>query len=843
MGQLTLNTDARETGYAVLYAKVAVPRAVEGLFTYRVPKSMAADIKVGCRVIVSFGKKGLLTAIVHELSTEVPEIGVKEIVDLLETIPTVNTIQLKLHQWVAGYYMALLGEVTSAALPSGLKISSESRVQLSPTFELDELYALTETDPDLELVLTVLSKQDNIGLDELLTLISNKNPLRYLRQLQDRQLIIIYEALSERYVPKKEPRVRITEAFLHDEEKLHELAGLLEKAPHQYNLLMAYLRECPVWQSTETNEAGLSIAYLLERAKAPDTAIKALIRKGFFERFIKYVPRFSFSQVADPYRPELNDAQAVAYQSILAGFEERKVVLLHGVTGAGKTELYIKLAQEAIEAGQQVLYLLPEIALTAQMVNRLHAAFGSELGIYHSRFSDNERVELWHQLQTGQVKVVLGVRSAVFLPFDNLGLIIVDEEHDTSYKQYDPAPRYNGRDVAIMLASYHKANVVLGSATPAVESYYKAVNGPWKLVKLDSRYGQASLPTIDFIDLRKERSAETMQGPFSSVILDEIDQNARLKNQTILFQNRRGYAPMVLCQECNTSPECPNCDISLTYHQVANEMRCHYCGYKQKVPKKCAYCGSGQLRAEGYGTEQIEEQLTALRPKLRIRRMDQDTTRQKNSFNKLVQDLENDQVDVLVGTQMVAKGFDFKRVSLVGIFDIDRFLHLPNYRAKEQTYQLLTQVAGRAGRHYEDGKVMIQTNNPAQPLLALIQQGGYSQLYDQEITERAKFYYPPFVWLIQINLSHLDRDSLSQGAVALAAKLRYALNESRVLGPADPPIVKVRNYYRKNILIKIEKQGLSLSLAKRLIKDVIERSVPELPKKGLHIAIDVDPIS
>jgi primosomal protein N' (replication factor Y) len=826
--------------YTDIYADVAVPRAVPGLFTYRVPMLMQPHLLIGMRVVVQFGPRGVLTGVVHRIHGQAPLKGnAKDVLDILDLYPALTPNQLKLHGWMADYYLCTIGEVTNAALPAGLKISSESRVQLYPGFELELGLKLTARESEL---LDQLQRQESMSYDEVGGLLQTKSVYQTLKNLQALRAIVVYDQAYDKYTPKKERRVRLVANLLDDDAALTEASDLLHKAPRQYQILMAYLKEVPVWDNPAANEKGLTVQYLIQQTNSNDAAVKGLVQKGIMEQFELIIPRFSFGPVSSPYQPTLSGLQQEARQSILAGFDEQKPVLLHGITGSGKTEVYISLANDAISSGQQVLILLPEIALTAQMVDRLHAAFGEKLGVYHSRFSDNERVELWQQLQGGIIQVVLGVRSAIFLPFQDLGLIIVDEEHDTSYKQYDPNPRYNGRDVALVLGRFYDAAVLLGSGTPSIDSYYKAKTKQWHLVSLQERHGAALLPDISCIDLRTEVAADTMNGPFSSALLTKIDEVVAGKHQAILFQNRRGFAPLIVCQQCASCPGCPNCDVSLTYHQVQSQMRCHYCGHKENVPKTCHHCGASHLTTSGYGTEQLEELLIALRPNLRIRRMDQDTTQKKNSFNRLVKELEEDQVDVLIGTQMVSKGFDFKRVTMVGVFDTDRLMHLPNYRAKEQTYQLITQVAGRAGRHKTKGEVYIQTYNPALPLIQTIINHDYGQLYEAEITERASYAYPPFVWLIELTIRHADLATVIRSSQLLAERLGAKIGKHRVLGPAEPSVSKVRNYFLRTILIKLEKQGIKRDNVKKLIADVVKHHTTDLPNKGVWVSIDVDPV-
>jgi primosomal protein N' (replication factor Y) len=537
----------------------------------------------------------------------------------------------------------------------------------------------------------------------------------------------------------------------------------------------------------------------------------------------------------------LTDAQTQASSEIHDHFQDKEVVLLHGITGSGKTEVYIELIKQVLESGSQVLFLLPEIALTTQIVVRLRKVFGDVMGIYHSKFSDNERVEVWKGILDGKFQFVVGVRSAIFLPFDNLGLIIVDEEHETSYKQHEPAPRYNARDVAVIMSYMHKGKTLLGSATPSLESYYHAKSGRYGLVEMTQRFGNAALPTFELIDTKKEKKQKKMKNEFSSVLIDHLQLNLKNKEQTILFQNRRGYSPYLQCEECHWISECANCDVSLTYHMKVGELRCHYCGHKEEVPRTCPNCGSPKVKTMGYGTEKIEDEINLMFPEARVQRMDLDTTRAKNAYQQIIQEFEEGGIDILVGTQMVSKGLDFDNVSMVGIFDADRIIHFPEFRASERAFQMLTQVSGRAGRRADKpGKVLIQTANPSQKLLERVVTNDYHGMYESEIIEREKFNYPPFTRLIKVTVKHIDEAVSNRAAKILAEKLTANLGASRVLGPQPPLVERVRNQFLFDILIKLEREKINFKAAKSFIQEKVIDTLTDKTLKSIQVVIDVD---
>ncbi len=833
---LFLSFDSEEITF---FADLILPIPVPKLFTYRVPRGMAEAIKIGARVIVPFGKKNgrVLTAIVARLHNTPPSgYQARYINELLDDLSLITSYQLELFRWISEYYMCCIGEVMNVALPSGLKISSQSKVQFNPDFDYPEL--LTEFEGTL---LTELKKHSALSYEELERLMGEgSNAAAIIKSLIGKKAIIVFEEVREKYVPKMVRKVRLNRNY-EEREQLLVLLQRLEKLPKQQEVVMRYLSHVPMQRTPSLNQKGLDKTILNQDDDLSQSSLSTLIKNQVFETFEIIQPRFSDNGAGLQTEIKLTDAQRSASLQIMAQFESQNVVLLHGITGSGKTEVYIDLIQQAINSGSQVLYLLPEIALTTQIVVRLQRVFGDTMGIYHSKFSDNERVEVWKGVVSGQYQFVVGVRSAVFLPFDNLGLIIVDEEHETSYKQHDPAPRYHARDVAIMLAHWQQAKVLLGSATPSLETYYQAKQGRYGLVELFQRFGDATLPTITLVNVQQEKKQKTMKNEFSSALLGALEANMERKEQSILFQNRRGYSPYMQCEDCDWTAECPNCAVSLTYHQRDAELRCHYCGHKESVPRLCPTCGSTKVKTIGFGTEKLEDQLQIFFPQSRVLRMDLDTTRAKNAYQQIIQEFEGGQVDILVGTQMITKGLDFDNVSLVGIFDADRLIHFPDFRATERAFQMITQVSGRAGRRAgRQGTVLIQTSNPQQPVLQKVIDNNYKGLYEEELKERQDFNYPPFSRLIKLTIRHTDRAISHQAAQRLAAELTDALGSSRVLGPEEPLIERIRNQFLYDILIKIERDKVNIKAVKTFIQDRINDILTDKGLRQVSIVTDVD---
>lgn len=821
-----------------LFADLILPVPIPQLFTYRVPRVMNASIKNGARVVVPFGKNRVLTGVVAHIHYTPPsKYQAKYIGELLDDEPLVTPYQIELFRWMSDYYLCHIGEVLNVALPSGLKITSQSKIQYNPDFDHPDL--LTEEETAL---LNEIKQYESLTYEEVGRRVGDQNVNHIIKSLIGKRAIVLFEEVKEKYKPKVIKKLKLNGLY-ETRENLLELITQLEKTPKQQEIVMRYVSQVPIQNDPYSNRTGLEKSLFTQDDSLSDSALSTLLKKGILEEFEVTMSRFG--DVKPNFDGEtsirLTPAQQRAYDEILGQFQQKDIVLLHGITGSGKTEIYVSLAQQALVSGSQVLFLLPEIALTTQMVVRLKKVFGDKLGIYHSKFSDNERVEVWKGVISGQFQFVVGVRSAIFLPFDNLGLIIVDEEHESSYKQYDPAPRYHARDVAIVMAQRQRAKVLLGSATPSLESYYLALNDRYGMVKLTERYASATLPEYVLVDTKVERKQKKMKNEFSSVLLEEIKDRLERNEQVIIFQNRRGYSSYLQCEECNWIGECENCDVSLTYHQRDAELRCHYCGHTEEVPKFCPACGSTKVRTVGFGTEKLEDQLKIIFPTARVARMDLDTTRAKNAYKDMIEDIEQGNIDILVGTQMISKGLDFEGVSLVGIFDVDRMIHFPDFRSPERAFQLVTQVSGRAGRRAgRPGRVLIQTSNPNQKILQKIIANDYIGMYADEIAEREAFHYPPFTRLIRLTTKHLETNIAEQAAQKLAQLLIEKLGAARVCGPEAPLVERVRNRYLFDILVKLEREKVNFKAAKAFILEKVTDILTDKTLKGADVTIDVD---
>ena len=823
-----------------LFCNVLLPVPIPKFFTYRIPQSMNELVVRGSRVIVQFGKKKILTGIVEEVHNRAPEVyDARYLLEVMDNEPIVRPAQLELFKWMAAYYMCTPGEVLNVALPSGLKLSSQSQIQLHPYFDFGTTpFQFNEKEQKL---LEALLEKQSLTYAEAEEILEQKTLYNIFKQLIAKEAIILFEAVKDKYKPKRVKRIRLNEFYVSDKKNLQALFEVLEKQPKQSEVVLKYLKLCPVLQKPECNRQGLEKSLLAQEEEVSASSLKTLLKNEVFEEFEEIVPRFPLPSSLTPQVITLNEEQTRAKEEILNQFESKDTVLLHGITGSGKTEIYISLIEEALENGSQVLYLLPEIALTTQIVGRLRKVFGDRMGVYHSRFSDNERVEVWQGVISGELPLIVGVRSSVLLPFDNLGLIIVDEEHETSYKQYDPAPRYHARDTALVLSRLQSAKTLLGSATPSVESFYQAQQGKYGFVKLYSRYGKAQLPELKLADTRIAKSHKTMKAMFSEELVLAMQETVQKGEQAIIFQNRRGYAPYLNCEECSWIPKCTSCAVSLTYHMYANELRCHYCGFKDYVPISCPACGSHKIKTIGYGTEKLEESIRLMVPGANVKRMDLDTTRRKNSYQVIIDEFEEGKIDILVGTQMVSKGLDFDKVSLVGVFDADRMIHFPDFRSYERTFQLITQVSGRAGRSEIPGRVLIQTSNTDQAVLHQILAGDYEGMFQKEIEERKSFFYPPFSRLIRLIVKNSEKEVAEAAAQALATHLKSNLGADRILGPEEPVVGRIRNQYLMNIHIKLERQNLDLPAAKEFILDSCQKLTGDKTFKNTDVVTDVDP--
>ncbi len=812
-----------------LFVEVILPLAIAKNYTYRVPYGMNEMVAPGKRVVVQFGKSKLYTAIVAAIGEKPPEkYEAKYILDVLDEQPLVTPEQLQLWQWIADYYMCNVGEVMNAALPSVLKLASETKITLNKE------YAANRADlHDKEyLIAEALDMQPELTVSDIAKLLGQKTVMPILKGMFEKNIIHISEQVSERYKPRTRTFISLNPLY-HDQDNLRELFNILERAPKQADALLTYIKlsryQKQVSRTEIMEDGGVSLA-----------VIKALVDKEVFVAEEKSVSRLHYEDESDTGIFELSELQQDAFVDIKRQFEDKDTVLLYGVTSSGKTQIYVRLIEEMVASGRQVLYLLPEIALTTHIIERLRTYFGNSIGVYHSRFNDNERAEVWQKVLNGDYRIILGARSSVFLPFNDLGLIIIDEEHETSYKQFDPAPRYNARDVAIYLSSIFKGKVLLGSATPSFESYYNARMHKYGLSELVHRYGGVELPEIAVVDIGEETRQKTIQSHFTSVLMNNMQQALVDKQQVILFQNRRGYAPLLICRTCAYTPKCINCDVSLTYHKSSGKLHCHYCGFKEDSPSICPACGSTHLEYKGFGTEKIEDELVLLMPDARITRMDMDTTRSRNALQNILNDLEEKKIDILVGTQMVAKGLDFADISVIGIINADSLLKFPDYRANERSFQLLSQVSGRAGRRGKRGKVVIQTYDTSHRVIKQVIENNYHDLYFTEMEERRSFKYPPFYRIINLDVKHKDPDMLYNQSVYLASELRKQFGD-RVIGPEAPLVSRIRNYYIKTIMLKFEKDGLSIAKAKAIIRDVITQFHTQKLSKGCIVQPDVDP--
>lgn len=903
------------------FVDVILPLAVPNLYTYRVPFDWNNDIAIGKRVIVQFGKGKLYSALVRNIHQTPPKkYEAKYIESILDEQPIVNIKQFELWDWLSAYYMCNIGDVMIAALPGGLRLASETKIILNPNYTAEANKTSDLSDKEF-LIIEALEIRHVLAINEVSEIIEQKTVYPLIKSLIDKGAVLIQEELKEKYKPKIESFVRITEEA-DKEENLHKIYTALEKKAHkQLEVLIAYIKLSDRYSVIKQNakEEGhnykeVKKSELLKMVEGAEGAIKSLVQKNILEVYEREVGRFA--SYSDALKiSQLNEIQEQVYESIQQQFgwkaapvgtggavdvesintlntiqhptsniqhlttnnqqppsnSPKDVVLLHGVTSSGKTEIYIKLIEQVIAQGKQVLYLLPEIALTTQIISRLRKNFGDQVGVYHSKFNENERVEVWNsvlgvknvelkvkseqaiandfdslaqnsnsKLNTHNYKLVVGARSSLFLPFSNLGLVIVDEEHDTSYKQYDPSPRYNARDSAIYLAHIHKAKTLLGSATPSIESYYNALEGKYGFAEITKRFGGIQMPEILIADVKEATKRKEMKSHFAPLMLDTVTLALQKKEQVILFQNRRGFAPQLECNMCAWVPQCINCDVSLTYHKLSNQLRCHYCGYAIKPPTKCEACGDTNLKMKGFGTEKIEEELAIFYPAAKIARMDLDTTRSKFAHQHIIQDFEEGNIDILVGTQMVTKGLDFNNVSVVGILNADSMLNFPDFRAFERSYQLMAQVSGRAGRKNKRGTVIIQTYNPTHSIIQEVMANDYLSMYTNQLLDRKNFNYPPYFRLIEMTLIHKDINMVNASAKYLADELKHYF-QSRVLGPEFPIVSRIRNLYHKNILLKLERD-LSVQQAKKIVNELLVRFKTNADYKSVRVQIDVDPM-
>ena len=809
------------------FVNVILPLAIPKTYTYTVPSHLKKEVGFGKRVEVPLRNK-LYSGLITELFEDVQlDYKTKDILSVIDDDPIIHEFQYEFWKWMANYYSCTIGEVMHVALPGGLRLGSETKLLIHDDFN-DDFSDLTDNE---YIVAEALTIRNELTIEEVKDILDRKTVYPLIRSLLDKRVVKLKEELVAKYKPKRIGFMKLMPLFEENKEMLADAFEKIKRSEHQTNALLAF-----VSLSRGSSEVPRSSIY--EMSGASIGALKSLEKKGIVELFDKDVSRLIY-EASDGELPELSDEQVRALKEIDGHFDEKKIILLHGVTGSGKTRVYMELIQQAIDNGKQVLYLLPEIALTTQIVARLKHIFGTDVGVFHSRMNNHERVELWKDVIIGK-KVILGARSSLFLPFPNLDLIIVDEEHDPSYKQSDPNPRYNARDAAVYLSKKLDAKILLGSATPSLESYLNTQENKYALVEMMERHGGVSMPEIEIVDIGRAKKSGKINGFFTHHLIDAIKVALVNKEQILLFQNRRGYAPSLQCNTCGWKGECKNCDIALTYHKFFDELRCHICGYRNKNPHECPACGNDALEEVGFGTEKIEDEIQKIFPEAKIKRMDYDTVRTKNSYEKILEDFGSREIDILVGTQMITKGLDFDNIAIVGVINADSTLMFADFRAGERAFQLLTQVAGRAGRRKKRGKVLIQTYNPEHPVIQEIITNNFQKLYRRESQERKRFVYPPFFRMINIQLKHKKPRIVHDAARYMAMQLKSVLG-NRVVGPAEPGIARVKGYYRQNITIKVEKKPKAIQIAKAQIlhqKSVLKTSDGY---KSVRVKIDVDP--
>jgi len=812
------------------FVEVILPLSLSKTFTYRVSEAEYSYIKKGMRIAVPFGKSKIYTALAIELHQNEPDLyEAKEIHQILDETPLVTEIQIAHWQWIASYYMCAIGDVYRGAMPSAFLLETETVISQAKDIFIDEA-ALSDEE---FLIFDALQQQSSLKVQDIISILGKKTVFPVLQQMIDKNILTLEEEVVELYTPKLIRYVRLSHEY-DSNEGLSELLEKLKSAKKQKDIVLSF------FQLKAVDKKPISVKQLAEKSGASSSIIKALVEKGIFEEYHIQEDRVSFDKNLREKNLQLSAAQQNAFDGIATAFTEKEVCLLHGVTSSGKTEIYIKLIEDYIKEGKQVLFLLPEIALTTQLVGRLTSFFGNQVAVFHSKYTNNERVEVWKQVleNSPKAKIVIGARSALFLPFHNLGLVIIDEEHEQTFKQHDPAPRYHARDSAIVLANSFKAKVLLGSATPSLETYFNAANDKFGLVEISERYGNVMMPEIELVDLKDKYFRKRMKGHCSDTLLEQMAEALALGEQIILFQNRRGYSPVLECITCGHVPECPQCDVSLTYHKNKNQLRCHYCGYSMAKPTNCHNCSSVDLTTKGFGTEQIEMEIKELFPEKKVGRMDQDTTRGKYGYEKIIDSFKNREIDILVGTQMLAKGLDFDNVSLVGIMNADNMLYHPDFRAFERSFQMMTQVSGRAGRSEKRGKVIIQTYNPNHNTIQQVTNNDYIGMYKEQLYDRHVFKYPPYYRLIKITLKHRDFDKLKEGSMWLYQVMSQNL-DIPVLGPEEPVISRIRNEYIRTILIKIP-QNNPLGSTKKTIQKILNsfEAVPQY--RPIKVAANVD---
>ncbi len=812
------------------FVEVILPLSLAKTFTYSVSEAEYNYIKKGMRVAVPFGKSKIYTALVIEIHQNKPSLyDAKEIHQILDVNPIVTEIQITHWQWIASYYMCAIGDVYRGAMPSAFLLESETIISQKQDGFVDE----SLLSDDEFLIYQALQQQSSLKVQEIINILNKKNIFPVIQKMMDKNILVLQEEMQESYTPKLVRYVKLHSKY-DSNEGLGQLLETLKNANKQKEIVLSF------FQLSASEKKPITVKKLTETANSTSTIVKALIDKEIFEEYYIQVDRVNFSGKTREEQLQLSEAQQIAFEKIKDSFAQKEVCLLHGVTSSGKTEIYIKLIEEYIKDEKQILYLLPEIALTTQLVGRLRDYFGNKVAVFHSKYSNNERVEVWQQVlaQSPKAQIIIGARSALFLPFSNLGLVIVDEEHEQTFKQVDPSPRYHARDASIVLANSFKAKVLLGSATPSIETYFNAQSGKYGLVEIFERFGNVKMPEIELVDLKDKYFRKKMSGHFSDTLIEEITAALSLGEQVILFQNRRGFSPVVECMTCGHVPQCPQCDVSLTYHKHKNQLRCHYCGYSMAKPTNCHSCSSVHLTTKGFGTEQIQQELIELFPAAKVGRMDQDTTRGKFGFEKIIDSFKNREVEILVGTQMLAKGLDFDNVSLVGIMNADNMLYHPDFRAFERSYQMMTQVSGRSGRSEKQGKVIIQTYNPDHNTIQQVVRNDYEGMYKEQLYERQIYKYPPYFKLIKLTLKHRDFDKLKEGSMWLYQVMQQNFTIP-VLGPEEPPISRIRNEYIRTIMIKIP-LNQNLQGTKKTIQKMLNSFEAVAQYRSIKVTVNID---
>lgn len=819
------NSDTIQT----LFVEVLLPLNLKNLFTYRVPIELNEEIIVGKRVSVPFGKKKILAGLIFSIHEKPPkDYEAKYLIDVIDNDTIVDQNQLGLWNWMSSYYMSSLGLVYNAAMPAGLKLEGESKMVLNPDFNPDD----TTLDTKETILTEAIRSAKEISITQATSYLKSRSIHKYVKSLYLKGAILLKDDLQKNYTAKTTTYIKINEEIA-SEDQLNDIFNQLEKrAKAQLKTLMTFIAHFGIKSECEKTK--------LAKHDVTNASINALIDKGIFIQEKREKSRLQFSLKENPIE-ELNDTQNQALIEIKSGFNEKKPVLLHGITGSGKTHIYSHLIKEVLDKKQQILYLLPEIALTSQLITRLQEYFGKKLLVSHSKFTNNERVEIYQAIASGESYLIVGTRSAIFQPLKHLGLIILDEEHESSFKQHEPAPRFNARDTALYIAHKRQVPIILGSATPAIESTFNAQHSKYRLVSLTKRHNHSKLPKIEVVDMKLQKKQKRIRGIFSDTLIEAITDAKKEGKQTILFQNKKGYVPVLECNVCAWTPKCQNCDISLTYYKYQENLRCHYCGFKQEVVNQCVTCGNKGIELIGYGTERIEDELSLYLPDLSIRRMDYNTTRLKNAHTKIINEFASGKIDVLIGTQMVAKGLDFENVTTVGILNADHIINFPDFRSNERAYSLITQVAGRAGRKKDLGKVYLQTSMPDHPIIQKILDHDYVGMYENDLNEREKFNYPPFYRLIQITIKQKDALELYKLGGIAKNKLSTYFGAS-LLGPEKPYVGKIRNWYILNFVLKIPNQGGPIKAQKSKLLQAIHQLEKTKEFNKARVIIDVDPL-